>query len=444
MRTISRREALRGVLLTSGALLVASIPTPAFALTPGTGPEKVIAAALNSAAIRQKFTAKETWDIATRLGVSMETAAARSTPWLKLIGLASPVGRVITIVSAVALAYDVVKDIWNAAPNKTQTKGTYDGSTTAELCPIGQTCKYSDANGTFYIIQTKETSASQSLWTYYGQYSVLKNVSLGSTAKPFVYQVYWKVGTPDLPKIMSPIPTTADPKKQVIAPGNLQEYLDQFANDAPSAVGLSQSINDMLDKMESTNSSGLRTGLRTIADDVAKAIAGVGTTVRDWLDDTPYDRAPVVAIDPTTGIANPDPGTQTGTIPGAGPGTTTNTGAGTTPGTGTSTGTTTGTGTQTGTTQCLPGAADCPANIVWGTPPAATTMQDVTPNPFTPSTALINQLPGGECPTITFDFFGHHVMNGHCAAMESQRGMIATLCNIGSSIVAFAILMRRG
>ena len=351
-------------------------------------------------------------------------------------------GRVIAIAGAVAMVYDVAKDLWNVAPNKTQTKGTYDGSTTAELCPIGQTCRYTDANGTFYIIQTKETSSSASNWTYNGTYPVLKQVSLGSTQKPFVYAVYWKVGSPDLPKVMSPTPTTQDPKKQTVAPGNLQEYLDQYANDEPSPVGLSQSINDMLDKMYSTNGSGLRQGLSTIASDVAAAIAGVGTKIKDWLEDTPYDRPPQVAIDPTTGVAIPDPGTQPGTLPGAGPGTSTNTSGGTQPGTGT--GTSTGTGTQTGNGQCLPGAADCPAEVAWGTPPAATQMQDVTPNPFTPSTTLINALPGGECPTITFDFFGHHVMNGHCAAMESQRGLISTLCNIGSSIVAFAILMRRG
>jgi len=439
MRNITRRDALRGALLASGAVLAASIPTVAVAATPGTTLEKTIAAALNSAAIRQKFTPKETWDIATRVGVTLEQTAPRATPWLKLIGLASPVGRVITIVSAVALAYDVVKDIWNAAPNKTATKGTYDGNI-VELCPQGQTCKYTDANGTFYIMQTRETSASQSNWTYYGQYPVLKQVALGAGSKPFVYTVYWKVGTVDLPYVMDPRPTTDQPKKQVVPPGNLREYLDQFANDPPNAIGLSQSINDMLDKMMQTNGQGLRTGLQTIADDVAKAIAGLGTKLGDLFDDSPYDRAPQLAIDPTTGLPNPNPGTQTGPITGSGPGTSTNTGGGVAPGTGTGT----GTGTETGTGQCLPGSADCPAEVNWGTPPAAAQLQDVTANPFAPSTALISQLPTGECPTITFDFFGHHVFNSHCAAMESQRGFITTLCNIGASIVAFTILMRRG
>ena len=431
----NRRSFLLGA---ATAALLVSLPTPAFAELPGSVAEKTIAAALNSAAIRQKFTPKETWDIATRLGVTLESAAPRATPWLKLIAKASPIGRVITIVGAVAMAYDVVKDLWNIAPRRTTQKGTYDGSTTAEICPIGQTCKYTDANGTFYIIQTRETSASQSLWTYYGTYSVLKNVSLGSSQKPFVYQVYWKVGTPDLPRVMDPIPADQNEKKQTVAPGNLQEYLQQFADEAPDPVGLTQSLNDMLDHMYSTNGAGLRTGLQAIADDVAKAIAGIGTKVRDWLDDSAYDRAPQFAIDPTTGIPNPDPGTNTGTIPGAGPGTSTNTGGGTAPGTGT--GTSTGTGTGTG--ECLPGSSSCPAEVNWGDAPTVPDLSEVTPNPFIPSQQTLSDLPTGQCPTIDFTFMQKHiVVDGHCAVLESKRSMIWTLGNITGMLGAFRILM---
>lgn len=421
---ISRRSLILGA---SAAVVTFSIPAPAFAASPGSVAERTIAQALNSAALRQKFTPKETWDIATKLGVTLENAAPRATPWLKLIAKASPIGRVITIVGAVALAYDAINDIWNAAPNRTTTKGTYDG-TIPELCPIGQVCKYTDANGSFSITQTRETSASQSNWTHYGTYPVLKSVSLGSTQKPFVYTVYWKITEPNLPNIMNPIPSGPSDKKQVIAPGNLQEYLGQFADEVPSAVGLSQSINDMLEQMETT-STGIRSGLRTIASDVSKAISGLGTALRDLFADSAYDRAPNVAIDPTTGVPNPDPATNPT------PGTATG------PGTGTNPGTSIGTETSTGSDQCLPGSADCPAVVDWGSPPVIEEIPTVTPMSWFPNLFTPPQLQGA-CSGWTIPITaGLPVTLDPCPLMADVIPVVRPVIGVSATIAAGKILL---
>lgn len=343
MTALSRRSLL--VAVAASALTVA-LPGPAWAQSTTSNMERTIARALRSAALRKQMTPAASHDLATKLGVHLGSSAPRSTPWLKALAKASPVGRVITIVGTVALAYDVVSDMWNAAPSETASKEAWDGA--AGNCADGQICTFKDSGGTtFAVVTTYEKTTTQSTWTHWNQpgYSVLKNVSLGSSNPPYLYKVWWRFNPIEIPLHTDPRPTTRPDgttvPKQKVAPGDLADYLRQFAEAQPDPVGFAKTINDVLDKMD-TVTANVTKGVRLSARDIADAVAGVGTKIRDALKDTPFDRDPRFDVnDEGEVVPAPDPNATPTPSPTPSPGT--------------------GTGTGSGT--CLPGSASCPAVI---------------------------------------------------------------------------------
>lgn len=405
----------RTFLLSTAALAAVPLLTvPAFALS--SDPiENAIARTLARSGARQGLSAAATTNIAEKVGVSLGTVASRGTPWLKLLARASPIGRAITIISTLWLAYDAVSDIFNAAPQDGVTRGTWDGNN--PRCNINQVCTFTETAGNYLVTSTYETTSTTTNWTYAGTYTYIKNSALGAAYAPFIYQVWWKIPYGDAAKIRNPVPANSSDKKLKVAPGNLADYLSQWANESPEPVGFAQLINDAIAKAEALGNLSPNS-LRVTSGDV---LDGVGSSVKisDFSRDTPYDRDPQFVTDNSTGTT---PITEPTTTP-------------------TPTPTSSG-GTGTGTDQCLPGDPSCPAEVNWGTPPTVPDLSDVTPNPFTPSQQTLNALPSGECPKIDFTFMSKHiVVDGHCTVLESKRSMIWTLGNITGMLGAFRILV---
>lgn len=312
----------RALLKASAALILVSplLSMPAIAATSPGKVEMTLEAALRQAALRQKFTPKETWDLATKLGVHLGKQAPRSSVFMKVLGAAVR-GRAMLIVGGLSLAYSVAEDIFGVASRDETTLDEWTANN--PRCQIGQICAIKFDDGNFLVVPTAERSSSASGWTYYGKYPYIKNESLGAASAPYVYRVFWKVPPSDLYEITNPKPRVDDnnpaTKRQVprVAPGGLSEYLKQFAENEPDKVGLTQTINDMLEEFyKGPDATGVREGLRTIMDDVAKAVAGVGTKIKDFFQNSPSDRDPLQVTDPTTGQPVPDPGTKTDPLPG--------------------------------------------------------------------------------------------------------------------------------
>lgn len=408
----NRRSFLLGA---ATAALLVSLPTPAFALS-NDPVENAIARTIARAGARQGLSASATTNIADKLGVTLGTVAPRGTPWLKLLAKASPIGRAITIISTLWLAYDAVSDMFNVAPQDGVSRGTWDGNN--PRCDLNQVCTFADATGNYLVFTTYETATGAASWSYYGKYSYIKNVALATTYYPYKYQVWWKAPYGDAATIRNPVSTGSSDPKLKVAPGNLADYLSQFAQADAQPVGFAQLVNDAIAKAEEMGNLSPNS-LRVTAGDVTDAFSVGSAKISDLTRDTPYDRDPQFLTDNSTGTSpvtdpSPTPTSTTGT----------------------------GTGTGTGTSQCLPGSADCPAEVKWGDAPTVPDLADVTPNPFTPSQQVLDALPTGQCPTIDFTFMQKHiVVDGHCTVLESKRSMIWTLGNITGMLGAFRILM---
>lgn len=426
MSKLSRRSFLFAC---SATALAAVVPgAPAFAASPPGKVEATIEWALRQAALRQQFTPKETWDLATKLGVHLGKQAPRSSVWMRVLGAAVR-GRTMAIVGGVLLAYSIAEGVFGVASNDRQTLDEWQANN--PRCQVGQICAITFDDGPFLVVPTAEKSSSASGWSYYGRYPYIKNESLGAASAPYAYRVYWKVPPGDLYEIVNPKPRVDDnnpaTKRQVprVPPGGLSEYLKQFADKEPDKTGLTQTINDMLDEFyNGPDAAGVKPGLRAIMDDVARAIAGVGTKIRDFFQDSPADRDPLQVTDPTTGSPVPDPGTDTTPLPGT---------PNPSPGT--------GTGTGTGSGGCAPGSPDCPAKVDWGAPPTGAPPTEPTPFAWVPTPWNAPDLPGS-CSGVPYDFSS--VLRGAagsinpCPALDQARPVVRPVAVLGWTTYAIS------
>lgn len=418
----SRRVMLRCsvAIVLAGPLLTA--PAHALDPTPPNRVERLIASALSSAGRRNNKNWADIASYASKMGGTVARAAPRSTPLLKALALASPVGRAITIIGTIALAYDAVKDIWNAAPRQGVTNGEWDGNN--PRCTLGQVCQFSEVNGDKYtVITTIETGANSSTWTYNGKYYAMKNQSLGAAAAPYKYQVWWKVPFGDTPKVYDPVPESSTDKKPTIAPGSLSEYLKQFENEQPDPAGFATTINDIAAKTEAYEGLAPNTIPRVTQLDVTSGLqTGVGTVIKDFTTNSPADRdfvIPVPGVNPGTGVVT-DPGTDPGTDPAPQPGT----------GTGGNTG---GGGTAMTDGQLDLGEAPDPGDIA------------DTPNPLGPDIPLLSggSMEPGLCPVVEGTWKGNVIrVDQFCTWANQQAESLRTVFRTVYMGMAAAILWR--